>query len=80
MLDRGFFEEIEDLKYALQQAARLNSAYEKALRQLCSQCGMPYPKMTTTTPPKTHKRKRSRSQAREFRYNSNISQVDHYIA
>lgn len=67
MLDRGFFEEIEDLKYALQQAARLNSAYEKALRQLCSQCGMPYPKMTTTTPPKTHKRKRSRSQAREFR-------------
>lgn len=67
MLDRGFFDEIEDLKYALQQAARLNSAYEKALRQLCSQCGMPYPKITTTTPPKTHKRKRSRSHAREFR-------------
>ncbi|XP_015749550.1 PREDICTED: centrosomal protein of 290 kDa-like [Acropora digitifera] len=33
MLDRGFFEEIEDLKYALQQAARLNSAYEKAVFQ-----------------------------------------------
>ncbi|XP_068698607.1 centrosomal protein of 290 kDa-like [Montipora foliosa] len=65
MLDKGFFEEIEDLKYALQQAARLNSAYEKALRQLCSQCGMPYPKINPTTP-KKHKRKRTRSQAREF--------------
>ncbi|KAJ7364965.1 hypothetical protein OS493_007598 [Desmophyllum pertusum] len=64
MLDRGFFEEIEDLKYALQQAARLNSAYEKALKQLCSQCGVSFPKITTT--PKQRKRKRTRSQAREF--------------
>jgi len=66
MLDKGFFEELEDLKYALQQSARLNSAYEKALRQLCSQTGVPFPKITTTTP-KQHRRKRTRSQAREFR-------------
>nr|XP_058949345.1 centrosomal protein of 290 kDa-like [Pocillopora verrucosa] len=65
MLDRGFFEEVEDLKYALQQAARLNSAYEKALKQLCSQYGLSFPKITTTAPTKRH-RKRSRSQAREF--------------
>ncbi|XP_073233357.1 uncharacterized protein [Porites lutea] len=66
MLDRGFFEEIEDLKYALQQAARLNTAYEKALKKLCSQSGMPFPKITATTP-KQHQRKRTRSQAREFK-------------
>ncbi|KAL9976136.1 hypothetical protein ACROYT_G013391 [Oculina patagonica] len=67
MLDRGFFEEIEDLKYALQQAARLNSAYEKALKQLCSQCGVSFPKITTgTTTPKQRHRKQTRSQAREF--------------
>lgn len=65
MLDRGFFEEIEDLKYALQQAARLNSAYEKALKQLCSQSGVAFPKITTTSP-KKRSRKRTRSQAREF--------------
>ena len=64
-LPQGFFEEIEDLKYALQQAARLNSAYEKALKQLCSKCGVDFPKITTTTP-KKHTRKQSRSQAREF--------------
>ena len=63
---QGFFEEIEDLKYALQQAARLNTAYEKALKKLCSQSGMPYPKITATTP-KQHQRKRTRSQAREFK-------------
>lgn len=62
---QGFFEEIEDLKYALQQAARLNSAYEKALKQLCSQSGVAFPKITTTTP-KKRSRKRTRSQAREF--------------
>lgn len=62
---QGFFEEVEDLKYALQQAARLNSAYEKALKQLCSQYGLSFPKITTTAPTKRH-RKRSRSQAREF--------------
>lgn len=66
-LFQGFFEEIEDLKYALQQAARLNSAYEKALKQLCSQCGVAFPKITTaTTTPKQRHRKRTRSQAREF--------------
>lgn len=63
---QGFFEEIEDLKYALQQAARLNTAYEKALKKLCLQSGMPFPKITATTP-KQHQRKRTRSKAREFK-------------
>ncbi|KAK2185982.1 hypothetical protein NP493_215g03019 [Ridgeia piscesae] len=42
-LDHGFFEEIEDMKYALQQSARLNKEYEKLLRRLCNQFGLPYP-------------------------------------
>jgi len=40
---QGFFEEIEDLKYALQQSAQLNKEYEKALRRICLQFGLPYP-------------------------------------
>jgi len=40
---QGFFEEIEDMKYALQQSARLNKEYEKLLRRLCNQFGLPYP-------------------------------------
>ncbi|XP_071785444.1 uncharacterized protein [Asterias amurensis] len=46
-LDEGFFEEIEDLKYALQQSAKLNKEYEKALRRTCDQFGVPYPMMGT---------------------------------
>ncbi|XP_022106636.1 centrosomal protein of 290 kDa-like isoform X2 [Acanthaster planci] len=42
-LDEGFFDEIEDLKYALQQSAKLNKEYEKALRRTCKQFGVPYP-------------------------------------
>lgn len=41
-LDHGFFEEIEDMKYALQQSARLNKEYEKLLKRLCNQFGLPY--------------------------------------
>ncbi|WAR03997.1 hypothetical protein MAR_010555 [Mya arenaria] len=39
----GFFEEIEDIKFALQQSAKLNKVYEKTLRKLCMQFGVPYP-------------------------------------
>lgn len=42
-LDHGFFEEIEDIKYALQQAAKLNKIYEKTLWKMCQQFGVPYP-------------------------------------
>ncbi|KAH3894093.1 centrosomal protein of 290 kDa-like isoform X2 [Dreissena polymorpha] len=42
-LDHGFFEEIEDIKFALQQSAKLNSVYEKTLRKMCMQFGVPYP-------------------------------------
>ncbi|KAI0225002.1 hypothetical protein LSAT2_024060 [Lamellibrachia satsuma] len=42
-LDHGFFEEVEDMKYALQQSARLNKEYEKLLKRLCKQFGLPYP-------------------------------------
>ncbi|XP_048451922.1 centrosomal protein of 290 kDa-like isoform X2 [Rhincodon typus] len=42
-LDKGFFEEIEDLKYALQESAKLNKEYEKCLRTMCEKCGLPFP-------------------------------------
>ncbi|XP_043543681.1 centrosomal protein of 290 kDa-like isoform X1 [Chiloscyllium plagiosum] len=42
-LDKGFFEEIEDLKYALQESAKLNKEYEKCLRAMCEKCGLPFP-------------------------------------
>ena len=37
LLLQGFFEEVEDLKYALQKSARLNTEYEKALKKMCKQ-------------------------------------------
>lgn len=43
-LDDSFFEEIEDLKYALKQSAKLNTEYEKALRRICKQFGLDYGK------------------------------------
>jgi len=45
---QGFFEEIEDIKYALQQAAKLNKVYEKTLRKMCMQFGVPYPNPENT--------------------------------
>ncbi|XP_078071838.1 uncharacterized protein LOC144495577 isoform X2 [Mustelus asterias] len=42
-LDKGFFEEIEDLKYALQESAKLNKEYEKCLRKMCQKYGLPFP-------------------------------------
>ncbi|CAF1438536.1 unnamed protein product [Rotaria sordida] len=41
-LDENFFEELEDLKYALQQANNLNREYEKTIRMLCDRLGIPY--------------------------------------
>ncbi|XP_062607616.1 centrosomal protein of 290 kDa-like [Saccostrea cucullata] len=42
-LDFGFFEEIEDLKFGLKQATKLNKEYERTLRKVCIQFGVPYP-------------------------------------
>lgn len=42
-LDREFFEELEDLKFAYQQADRLNEAYEKALHHMAARFGVSLP-------------------------------------
>nr|KAG5708008.1 hypothetical protein BaRGS_025146 [Batillaria attramentaria] len=42
-LDKGFFDEVEDLKFALQQSTTLNKAFEQVLRKLCRQFGVSYP-------------------------------------
>lgn len=42
-LDHGFFEEVEDIKYALLQSSKMNKIYEKTLRKMCMQFGIPYP-------------------------------------
>ncbi|CAL1535013.1 unnamed protein product [Lymnaea stagnalis] len=42
-LDHNFFDEIEDLKFALLQSSKLNNEYEKTLQRMCSQFGVPYP-------------------------------------
>jgi len=41
-LDENFFEEIEDLKFALQQANNLNREYEKTVQILSNRLGLPY--------------------------------------
>ncbi|CAF0935168.1 unnamed protein product [Adineta steineri] len=43
VLDENFFEEIEDLKYALQQANDLNREYEKTVQMLSTRLGISYP-------------------------------------
>ncbi|PAA80368.1 hypothetical protein BOX15_Mlig014148g2 [Macrostomum lignano] len=40
-LDSDFFNEIEDIKFALDQAVRLNQRYEKCFQHLCSKYGIP---------------------------------------
>ncbi|KAJ7338676.1 hypothetical protein JRQ81_012578 [Phrynocephalus forsythii] len=40
-LDKDFFDEIEDLKSALQEAIKMNIQYEKCLKQLSSTYGLP---------------------------------------
>ncbi|XP_061451220.1 uncharacterized protein LOC133369718 [Rhineura floridana] len=41
-LDKDFIDEIEDLKYALQEAIKLNTQYEKYLKQLSSTYGITF--------------------------------------
>lgn len=42
-IDEEFFEELEDLKYALQQSTKLNAAYEDAIAKLCRKHSEPDP-------------------------------------
>ncbi|XP_077982488.1 uncharacterized protein LOC144437422 [Glandiceps talaboti] len=53
-LDKGFFDEIEDLKYALHESAKLNQQYEKTLRSMCQKFRVPFPfgDQRTSTPVK----------------------------
>ncbi|XP_060100031.1 centrosomal protein of 290 kDa-like [Heteronotia binoei] len=41
-LDKDFFDEIEDLKYALQESLKLNNQYEKCFKQLSSTYGITF--------------------------------------
>ncbi|XP_068003732.1 centrosomal protein of 290 kDa-like isoform X2 [Melanerpes formicivorus] len=41
-LDKGFFEEVEDLKHAVQESVKLNNQYEKCLKQLTAAYGLPF--------------------------------------
>ncbi|XP_039610685.1 centrosomal protein of 290 kDa-like [Polypterus senegalus] len=43
LLDKDFFEEIEDLKFALQESAQLNQKYEKYIKQISLRYGLPVP-------------------------------------
>ncbi|CAF3308124.1 unnamed protein product [Rotaria socialis] len=47
VLDGGFFEEVNDLKFALQQATNLNQEYEKTIQMLSAQLGITYPVTNT---------------------------------
>ncbi|KAK6491937.1 centrosomal protein of 290 kDa-like isoform X2 [Huso huso] len=42
-LDKDFFDEIEDLKYALQESSKLNKAYDNCLKQICVKYGLSFP-------------------------------------
>ena len=41
-IDKNFFEEVEDLKYALQESAKLNKIYEKTLQGVCKRNKLNY--------------------------------------
>ena len=41
-IDKNFFDEIEDLKYALQESAKLNKIYEKTLQNVCKKTKVDY--------------------------------------
>ncbi|XP_064006317.1 centrosomal protein of 290 kDa-like isoform X2 [Pogoniulus pusillus] len=41
-LDKDFFEEIEDLKHAVQESLKLNYQYEKCLKQITAMYGLPF--------------------------------------
>jgi len=42
IIPKSFFEELEDMKYALQQSIQLNQEYERALKRICKQTGLNY--------------------------------------
>ena len=48
-LDENFFEEIEDIKFALQQANNLNREYEKTVQMLSARLGLSYPTLVPPT-------------------------------
>lgn len=60
-IDESFFDEIEDMKYALQQSAKLNTEYERALRRLCKQYGMNYNTLLFPSQKEEQKHKRGRT-------------------
>ncbi|KFQ31785.1 hypothetical protein N332_13984 [Mesitornis unicolor] len=41
-LDKDFFEEVEDLKHAVQESVKLNNQYEKCLKQISVMYGLPF--------------------------------------
>ncbi|KAM9024634.1 centrosomal protein of 290 kDa-like [Ara ararauna] len=41
-LDKDFFEEVEDLKHAVQESMKLNNQYEKCLKQISVMYGLPF--------------------------------------
>ncbi|NXG47940.1 CE290 protein, partial [Psilopogon haemacephalus] len=41
-LDKDFFEEVEDLKHAVQESVKLNNQYEKCLKQITAMYGLPF--------------------------------------
>lgn len=43
LLDDGFFEEVNDLKFALQQELNLGTEYEKTIQMLSARLGITYP-------------------------------------
>ncbi|XP_026516795.1 centrosomal protein of 290 kDa-like isoform X1 [Terrapene carolina triunguis] len=47
-LDKEFFDEIEDLKYALQESIKLNNQYEKCLKHISSTYGFAFAAPYTT--------------------------------
>ena len=47
VLDDGFFDEVNDLKFAVQQATSLNGQYEKTIQLLSARLGITYPMSDT---------------------------------
>ncbi|NXR11810.1 CE290 protein, partial [Semnornis frantzii] len=41
-LDKDFFEEVEDLKHAVQESVKLNNQYETCLKQITAMYGLPF--------------------------------------
>jgi len=61
-LDYGFFEEVEDLKFALEESTRLNQQYDHTLRRMCQQQGLPFPMPSQSNIPPAYKQPVTHSQ------------------